>query len=190
MYNHLHGIIAVASPLRVVLDIGGVGWELTVPLSTSQELPACGAEATLLTHLVVKEADLSLYGFLSADERDCFRKLIGISGVGPALAIKILSATSPQDFALAIERQDTSFLTRIKGIGGKKANQILLALKGAKMVLTAEVKSGVGTGITADAVVALQTLGMSEREAVERVNQVLSNAPDLPLEELVQSALQ
>ena len=118
MYNHLRGEVLRVMPGRVVLEAGGIGCDIVVPLSTSGKLKT-GQSAVLLVHLIVREDAHLLYGFLSDDERELFRTLIGLSGVGAATAIQILSSAQPRDFLVAIEKQDTSFLKRIKGIGEK-----------------------------------------------------------------------
>ncbi len=191
MYNHLRGKLCEVQPARVVMEAGGVGWDVRVPLTVSQALPARGQEAVLLVHLVVREDALDLYGFCSEDERHLFRVLIGLSGVGPAIAMQILSSTTPEQFAIAVEQQDTAFFKRMKGIGEKKAKRLIVELKGAKMLLTGEGASGPAmAGAAGDAVAALQAMGLSQREAVSRVERVLKNSPDLSLEELIKAALQ
>ncbi len=190
MYHHLRGVVVEMNPTRVVVECGGVGWDLIVPLSTSRQLPARGQEVTILTHLVVREDELTLYGFLDEDERSLFRCLIGLSGVGPALALQVLSAVTPVDFAVAVERQDADFLKRIKGIGGKKANQIILGLKGAKMRITPKAGPPLPGGIAVDAVAALVAMEVGEREATERVERVIAAQTGLSLEDIIKKALQ
>ena len=190
MYNHLRGTLAEASPTRLVVECGGVGYDVTVPLSVSRRAPKAGAEVRLLTHLVVREDALQLVGFFAEEERALFRTLIGLQGVGPSLALRVLSYCTPQEFATAVERQDAASLRRIKGIGEKTAKRIILELKGAKTVLPAGVTSGAPSGPAADAVMALEAMGVPPREAVERVERVLAEDPALSLEELVKQALQ
>lgn len=137
MYNHITGTVVVREPTRVVLEAGGVGYEAQVPLSASRRVAAVGQPATLLVHLLVKEDDLRLVGFMDEDERRTFRRLIKLSGVGPAMALQILSALSPFEFAQAVDRQDAAALKRVKGIGDKLAKRIILELKGAKARLGA-----------------------------------------------------
>lgn len=190
MYHHLRGELAVRTPLRLVVETGGVGYEVTVPLSTGDRVGPVGSEVKLLTHLVVREDLLQLVGFLTEDERSLFRTLIGLSGVGPALALQILSSASPQDFAVAVERQDTGFFKKIKGVGEKTAKRIILELKGAKTLLPGGADSpALPAGIAADAVAALETMGIPQKEAVARVEAVLADNPDLSLEEIVRQAL-
>jgi holliday junction DNA helicase RuvA len=189
MYNHLKGAVAEVSPTRIVVDVGGVGYDVTVPLSVSRRAAKIGGEIRLLTHLVVREDSLQLVGFLDEEERRLFRTLINLQGVGPALALRVLSSCTPQEFAVAVERQDAASLRRIKGVGEKTAKRIILELKGAKTVLPAGVASGAPSGPATDAVMALEAMGVPQREAVERVEHVLAEEPGLALEELVKRAL-
>lgn len=204
MYNHITGTVVVREPTRVVLEAGGVGYEAQVPLSASRRVAAVGQPATLLVHLLVKEDDLRLVGFMDEDERRTFRRLIKLSGVGPAMALQILSALSPFEFAQAVDRQDAAALKRVKGIGDKLAKRIILELKGAKARLgalippaEAEAMSG-GPGVdlpptvaamAADAVSALEAMGMTPREADDRVARVLSGGGEHTLESLIIAAL-
>ena len=193
MYNHLRGTIIKVLPGRLILETGGVGWDMHVPVSTSGKF-SVGREALILTHLAVREDDISIYGFATEDERELFRILIGISGVGASTAIQILSSASPKDFFLAIEKQDTKFLKTIKGIGEKTAKRIILELKGAKTRLTDDAAGGdhlAGMGEAAtDAVKALQTMGIPEKEGIARVEKVLAGGENYGLEELIRRSLQ
>lgn len=211
MYHHLRGRLAVREPLRLVVEAGGVGYEVHVPLSVSRRAPPAGGDVELLTHLVVKEDDLRLIGFLAEDERALFRRLIRMSGVGPGVALQIMSALSPREFALAVERQDLAVLRRVKGIGEKMAKRLIVEMKGAKARLTdleappAAARSPDGDGgagedgppdapappasVAADAAAALETMGMTAREADLRVTRALSDRPGLSLEECIVAAL-
>jgi Holliday junction DNA helicase RuvA len=187
VYDHLHGRVAKVEPARVVLEVGGIGFDVTVPLSVSRRAPRAGESATLLTHLVVREDELRLIGFWDEDERRLFRTLINLTGVGPALALQVLSAVTPRDFALAVERQDATFFKKIKGVGEKTAKRMILELKGAKTVLDRE--SALPAGPAADAALALETMGLSSRDAAERVDRALKSQPDAGLEDLIKLAL-
>ncbi len=137
MYNHIRGILTHKSPSRAVVEAGGVGYDITIPLSAGSRLPDVGREATVLLHLVVREDDLRLIGFADESQRELFRKLITLSGVGPSMALQILSGMSPQEFAVAVEKQDAGALRKIRGVGEKTAKRIILELKGAKTILPA-----------------------------------------------------
>ncbi len=188
MYNHIRGVIVQKSPSRVVVEAGGVGYDITVPLSAGSRLPKQGEEATVLLHLVVREDEMRLIGFAGAEERELFRRLIGLSGVGPSMALQILSGMTPRDFALAVERQDAGALRKIKGVGEKTAKRIILELKGAKTVLPAD-GADVPQGAGAEAAAALMALGLSQNEAAARVEKALRDAPGLPVEDLIKAAL-
>lgn len=191
MYDFLRGTVVRAIPGRIVLGVGGVGYDLIAPLSTTAAMGRPGTEVMLLVHLVVREDDMRLYAFSTEDERSLFRTLIGLSGIGAATAIQILSSTSPKEFLVAIEKQDASFLKRIKGIGEKTAKRIILELKGAKTLLPAGEGDGEASlgGVGGDAVLALQAMGVPQKEAVVRVETVLAREPGLALEEIIKTAL-
>lgn len=189
MYNHIRGTLTVVDPMRVVVEAEGVGYDIRVPLSVSQRIGKRGTEVTVLTHLSVREDAMDLYGFLSEDQRHLFRTLIGLSGVGPSIALQILSSTTPEEFSLAVERQDSAFFKRIKGIGEKKAKRLIVELKGAKMLLVDDSASPALSGAAGDAVQALQAMGISQKEAVDRVERALKADPDLTLEDLIRAAL-
>ncbi|MCM0608701.1 MAG: Holliday junction branch migration protein RuvA [Ideonella sp. WA131b] len=166
MIGRLTGRLAAKTPPQVLLDVGGVGYELDVPMSTFFNLPALGEPAQLLTHLVVREDAQLLYGFLTEGERGTFRELVKISGVGPRTALAILSGLSVTELSLAVSRQDTARLVKVPGIGKKTAERLLLELKGklgAELALTAGATPL--SDAQADIAQALQSLGYNEREA-------------------------
>ena len=149
------------------MDVGGVGYEVDVPMSTFYNLPASGERVSLLTHFVVREDAQVLYGFGSADERATFRQLIKISGVGPRMALGVLSGLSVAELAQAITLQDAGRLVKIPGIGKKTAERLLLELKGKLGDAIAQ-PGGVAHAATdaqADILQALVALGYSDKEA-------------------------
>jgi Holliday junction DNA helicase RuvA len=188
MYDHIRGLVTAKSPNRLVIEAGGIGYEIAIPLSSFRRFPEVGVETLALLHLVVREDELRLVGFADADERELFRRLIGLSGVGPAMALQILSDMAPKDFAMAVERQDAAALRKIKGVGEKTAKRIILELKGAKTVLP-QGADGLAAGPGGEAAAALVALGLSEAEAAARVGNALRKNPDLPVEELIKAAL-
>jgi Holliday junction DNA helicase RuvA len=125
----LRGILVEKHPNQVILDVAGVGYDVTVPISTFSKLPAPGAEARLHIHTHVREDALSLFGFLSRDEKNLFEKLIGVSNIGPGLAIKVLSGMDARDLQNAIRRGEIEKLVRIPGVGKKTAERIVLELR-------------------------------------------------------------
>ena len=165
MIGRLRGTLAEKSPPMVLLDVGGVGYEVDVPMSTFYNLPALGETVVLLTHFVVREDAQVLFGFLTAAERATFRLLVKISGVGPRTALSILSGLSVDELAQAVSRQDGGRLVKVPGIGKKTAERLLLELKG-KLGPDLALPSVVALSDTqGDIIQALQALGYSEREA-------------------------
>jgi len=159
----LTGRLASKHPPQVLVDVGGVGYEVDVPMSTFYNLPAAGEAVTLHTHLVVREDAHVLYGFGTLEERAVFRQLIKISGIGARTALSVLSGLSVGDLAQAVALQDAQTLTKIPGIGKKTAERLLLELKGK----LADAKPSLpGSG---DILNALIGLGYSEKEALAAV---------------------
>ncbi len=169
MIGRLSGRLIAKQPPQVLLDVGGIAYEVDVPMSTFYELPAVGESAVLHTHLVVREDAHILFGFGTEDERGAFRLLIKISGIGARTALSLLSGMSVAELAQAVALQEASRLTRIPGIGKKTAERLLLELKGK----LAEALPGAGpaaaAGSSADVLHALIGLGYSEKEALAAV---------------------
>ena len=130
MYEYLRGSLASKSPSEAVVDCGGVGYLLKIPLSTYEALPAVGGQCRVLAYLHVREGIMALYGFATAEERTAFLKMLGISGVGPTAALSLLSGMPVAQLARAVADGDAGALKRVKGIGDKTAKRILLELKG------------------------------------------------------------
>ena len=166
MIGRLSGTLAAKAPPMVLLDVGGVGYEVHVPMSTFYNLPAIGASVVLLTQFVVREDAQVLFGFLTLEERSTFRELVKISGIGPRTALSILSGLSVAELAQAVTRQDAARLVKVPGIGKKTAERLLLELKGR---LGADLPMPAGSAAVpdnhADIAQALQALGYNEREA-------------------------
>jgi Holliday junction DNA helicase RuvA len=163
--GRLSGILAHKAPPVLLVDIHGVGYEVSVPMSTFFNLPGVGEAVVLLTHFVVREDAQLLYGFLSPAERDTFVELIKISGVGPRTALSILSGLSVAELAQAVTRQDAGRLVKVPGIGKKTAERLLLELKGKLGPDLAASPSAALSDAQADIGQALQALGYNEREA-------------------------
>ncbi|ALT79479.1 MULTISPECIES: Holliday junction branch migration protein RuvA [unclassified Roseateles] len=164
MIGRLTGVIAEKSPPQVLIDVQGVGYEVDVPMSTFYNLPGLGEKVALLTHFVVREDAQILFGFLSSEERGTFRQLIKITGVGPKMALSLLSGLSVAELAQAVTKQELGRLVKVPGIGKKTAERLLLELKGK---LGAELGGpvSVGSDNQADILQALIALGYSEKEA-------------------------
>lgn len=190
MYHHIKGEITKVVPGRIIIEAGGIGYDLAAPLSTTSKLSK-GKNELVLLHLVVREDAMQLYGFKTEDERSLFKTLISISGVGAATAIQILSSVTPQDFIIAIEKQDTTFLKKIKGIGEKTAKRIILELKGAKTMLPEDDSiSTKPASIAGDAMMALEAMGVPAKEAAVRVEKVIAKDSNMQLEEIIRKSLQ
>lgn len=165
MIGRLHGKLLEKNPPQILIDVSGVGYEVDVPMSTFCNLPEVGGELTLHTHFVVREDAELLYGFATLAERAVFRALIKISGVGPKIALALLSGITVDQLKDAVDRGETGLLTNVPGIGKKTAERLVLELKG-KLAGTGAATAAVPTsGARADVAAALIALGYSEREA-------------------------
>ena len=165
MIGRLSGLLAEKTPPQVLIDVGGVGYEVDVPMSTFFNLPALGERVTLLTHFVVREDAQVLFGFLTAPQRATFRLLMKISGVGPRTALSILSGLSVTELAHAVSVQDGGRLVKVPGIGKKTAERLLLELKGKLGPDLSLPPSAPVSEAGTDIVQALVALGYSDREA-------------------------
>ena len=199
MIGRLKGILLEKQPPEILLDVQGVGYELLLPMTSFYNLPEIGQEATLFTHLVVREDAHLLFGFAQKTDRTLFRELIKTNGVGPKLALAILSAMSVEDFAYAIEREELSKLVKIPGVGKKTAERLLVELKGkfkgikqtdffieSSHIKTSSMTAQNETPLD-EAVSALIALGYKPAEAEKMVKKVAK--PDLNSEKLIREAL-
>ncbi len=172
MIGRLAGLLLEKSPPTVLIDVGGVGYEVDVPMSTFYDLPVSGQRVVLLVHQVIREDAHLLYGFLTAAEREAFRQLIRISGVGPRTALSVLSGMSVDDLAQTVTLQGPARLTRVPGIGKKTAERLLLELKGKLGPEIAGRDAAPIDDTAADVLRALLALGYSEREVVAATRQL------------------
>jgi Holliday junction DNA helicase RuvA len=185
MIGRLTGTLLEKHPPQILVDVHGVGYEVDVPMSTFYNLPAQGEKVALFTHFSVREDAQQLYGFGSAREREVFRTLIRISGVGPKLALSVLSGMNVDELAQAVALQETGRLVKIPGVGKKTAERLLLELKG-KLADALPSVAGSPAHVANDALNALMALGYSDKEALP----VLKQLPeDLSLEESIRQAL-
>lgn len=196
MIAHLRGVIAEKSPTRVVFDVSGVGYELLIPVSTFEKMKDVGAEEKLLTYQHIRQDTLQLFGFSTKQEKSIFLNLISVSGVGPKLAIGILSGCPAESLRHAIVNREVAALTRLPGVGKKTAERLILELR-EKM----EKEFGDGEVSMAavdresmqkseEALLALVSLGYQKGAAEKVLGKILSREADLPLDELVKRALQ
>lgn len=177
MIGRLSGLLLSKAPPQVLIDVAGVGYEVDVPMSTFYDLPPAGDRVVLLTHMVVREDAQLLYGFLTERERAAFRELIRISGIGPRMALAVLSGLSVADLAQAVTLQESGRLIKVPGIGKKTAERLLLELKG-KFGPTLEGAGGAtpASDHAGDILRALLSLGYSEREATLAAKQLPADA--------------
>ena len=196
MISFLKGTLSEALPTQVVIDVNGVGYEVLIPLSSFDKLPSLGGEVKLLTHLAIRDDAHVLYGFSSETERDLFRQLIRhVTGIGPKIALNVLSGTTPTSFQAAVVNGDVKALSGISGVGKKTAERIVVELRdklGDGMVID----SGSGVPISAedqkmaDAIAALEALGSKPKAAQEAIQVAITMlGPDKPVDELVRAAL-
>src|SRR5213079_2026859 len=196
MITFLRGRLAHALPTQATIDVGGVGYEVFIPLSSYDKLPGVGQPIEILTHLHVREDAQILYGFMSAPERDLFRLLVNhVSGIGPKLALAVLSGMSVNYFKSAVVNSDVASLSKISGLGKKTAERIVLELKDKLGVAAAwEVASGAHAPTLEEeraneAVLALIALGYKQIDAHKAVREVQEKGEAKPAEELVKLAL-
>ncbi len=190
MIDRLTGTLLARRPDGAVVDVGGVGFRLEMSATSLRDLPREGEPVTVSTYLLVREDALQLYGFSTEDERLLFLLLLGVSKVGPKLALAALSARRPAEVRRAIALGDVALFQSVPGIGKKTAERLILELREKVGELIAETPAGrassEGDGMVTVARAALQELGLSAAEADQRLRGL---DPDLPLEELVRQAL-
>jgi Holliday junction DNA helicase RuvA len=193
LIGSLRGRLAAKLPPQLLLEVGGVGYEIEAPMSTFYGLPAVGAEVHLLTHLVVREDAHVLYGFATAAERRLFRSLLKVSGVGPKIALGILSGVSVEAFAQCVTANDVAALTRIPGVGRKTAERLVVEMRDrlAALALAQDTWSSTaagGTGSEGEAFSALVALGYKPVEATRLIKAAGPGTGST--EELIRRALQ
>ena len=195
MIAFLRGRVHDKQPNRVIVDVGGVGYEVHVPLSTFYEVGGLGSEVALRVYLHVREDALQLYGFLTELERQLFERLIGISGIGPKLAIVVLSGMDTRDLVAAVQRADVARLTGIPGIGKKTAERIVLEMKDRLAQIVVPPVPGAAPGaarpdqLRADLLSALLNLGYHRQQADKAIDTTLTSTPDATFETAVRAAL-
>src|SRR5437588_2086799 len=197
MITFLHGKLIEALPTQVVVEVHGVGYDVLIPLSSYDKLPQPGNELKLLTHLAVREDAHTLYGFMSVAERELFRLLINtVSGIGPKIALNVLSGISVTAFRGAVANQDIKLLSQISGVGKKTAERIVVELKdrigaaGAWEALSAQRALSPEDQKINDAVLALMALGFKQVEAHDSVRKAQSSlGPQATVEDLVRACL-
>jgi holliday junction DNA helicase RuvA len=185
MIGRIAGTLLEKRPPQVLLDVQGVGYELDVPMSTFYQLPALGERVVLHTHLLVREDAHLLFGFGSEAERQAFRQLLKVTGIGSRIALAVLSGLSVSELRSAVSAQETGQLTRIPGVGKKTAERLLLELKDKLDNFVAD-RSAAAPPPEGDVLNALTALGYNEREARWAINQL---SAELPVAEGIRQAL-
>ena len=196
MYYYIKGTLEVNEPTFAVIDACGIGYKMTVSQTTHDGLPSRGSQVKLFTHMSVREDGIELFGFLTQEELSAFRLLIGVSGVGPKVAISILSYLSPEKFALAVSSEDKKTLSKANGVGAKTAARIILELKdklGADMSFAdaSSVPDGAGASVTSsenlsDAIEALSVVGYTRSEILSALHGI--DTKNMSVEEIFKAA--
>ncbi len=193
MLNHLKGVLHRKSPTEIVVDVNGVGYALSIPLSTFEKLGEAGSTITVLTYLHVREDILQLYGFATEAERELFRLLISVSGIGPKIAQGILSGIQPSELQNLIGQSNVAALTTIPGVGRKTAERLIVELrdKVARLETTQGGVSGTQTGIRTEALMALTSLGYNRAAAEKAIRTALQelDGKEATIQELLKQAL-
>src|SRR4029434_2379874 len=192
MIGQLRGRLADKRPNQLLVDVGGVGYLVAVPLSTYAALSELHTEVTILSHTHVREDTLALYGFLSSREKHFFELLLGASGVGPSLALKILSGMTVEELVPAIRNGDVAELTRIPGVGRKTAERMVVELtdKMESVSIAEDKQLASKAGVEADVVSALTNLGYDGRTAESAVAEGKRSVGTASFEKLLKAALQ
>ncbi|GGD35157.1 Holliday junction branch migration protein RuvA [Pseudoxanthomonas indica] len=191
MIGRLRGILSHKQPPWLIIDVGGVGYELEAPMSTFYDLPELGREVSLFTHYAQKEDSVSLYGFLRESERRLFRDVQKVSGIGAKIALAILSGVSVDEFARLLQAGDVTALTRVPGIGKKTAERLVVELRDRAADLAGggvTLSAGVPADPQSEATVALQQLGYKPAEAARMVRDAAAAGDDAAL--IIRKALQ
>ena len=191
MIGRIRGLLLEKEPPAMLVDVAGVGYELEAPMTTFYELPSIGTEVTLYTHMVVREDAHLLFGFSRASQRSLFRSLLKVSGIGPRVALAILSGMNEQEFALCVSSEDISRITKVPGIGKKTAERLVIEMRDKVEAATLLPKSVSATMTQMDpaseAVSALMALGYKGNEASRLVRNV--SGDDLSTEDIIRQAL-
>lgn len=192
MIAFIRGTLIEKEPTRAVIEAGGVGYEFLVPLSTYEKLPRTGSEAKLLAHHCVREDDEILFGFATDDEKAMFAKLTSVSGVGPKIALAILSGSSVGELSMSIAGGDAKRLAAIKGVGKKTAEKICVELrdKVSEFAFSGRGGEGAPSPIAKDAVAALRALGFNEETSAKMVSDVLARDAEIDsVEQIIKMSL-
>ena len=195
MITHLHGVLTSKAPTQAVIDVGGVGYVLAISLVTFDQLPSLSEDIRLFTHLHVREDRMDIFGFADTGEREVFKLLIGVSGIGPNSALTILSGMTLRDLQEAILQERVTELTQIKGIGRKTAERIVIDLRDKiRVTVSADGQEAeetvANTGVSEEAAMALMTLGYRAPAARQAVSKAIDkHGADLSVQQLIKLSL-
>ena len=192
MLDYIRGRVINKSPTRLILEVAGIGYLLHIPLSTFEKIPKHG-EVTILTQLFIREDQIKIFGFATGEERDLFQLLLSVNGIGPNTAIMILSGSTVDDIKRAVINEDAKALERIKGVGKKTAERIILELKETIKEITTSISTGMDVqqkAFVSDAVMALISLGYGRSIAEKAVSDAAKKLQTIDnIEVLVREAL-
>ena len=193
MLAYIRGRVVNKSPTRLILEVAGIGYLLHIPLSTSEKIPSHG-EVTIFTQVFIREDQIKIFGFATDEERDLFQLLLSVNGIGPNSAITILSGSTVDDIKYAVIHEDAKALEKIKGVGKKTAERIILELKGSIKEISASTPMSAGDArqkaLISDAVMALDSLGYGRSVAENVVNETVRKLQTIDnVESLVREAL-
>lgn len=199
MIGRLSGVLAIKRAPQILIDCQGVGYEVDVSMSTFYQLPDEGSPVAVWTHLLIKDDQHALIGFYSEQERKLFRLLIKVNGVGPKMALTILSGISEQDFALCIQSSDVATLVRLPGVGKKTAERLIIEMRDKIDAIGSDSAASAGlpgsalasaNGVQNEAVEALQALGYKPADAAKMIRLAAKSGVDDSAESLIKQALQ
>ncbi len=191
MIEYIEGTLNGKGPAHAIIDVHGVGYRIFIPMSTSDQLPDTGKKVRLLTHHYTREDREQLYGFKTSGERALFELFLGVSGIGPRIAIAALSTHTPEDLVQYITLREPEMLQRISGVGRKTAERLVVDLfdRVSELDLEQSDEYGIASART-DALAALETLGLSRAKAEQLIRKVMRSHPDIKTtQDLVQQAL-
>ena len=192
MLDYIRGRVISKSPTRLILEVAGIGYLLHIPLSTFEKIPKHG-EVTILTQLFIREDQIKIFGFATGEERDLFQLLLSVNGIGPNMAITILSGSTVEDIKRAVINEDAKALEKIKGVGKKTAERIILELKETIKEITTSMSTGMDVqqkALVSDAVMALISLGYGRSIAEKAVSDAAKKLQTIDnIEVLVREAL-
>lgn len=191
MIGYLEGNIISKKPTEILLNVNGVGYLVHISVNTFENLPAEKQKVSLFTHLSVREVSMDLFGFLTASEKEMFELLISINGVGPKLALSILSGITVPELKDAIRNNDLSRIISVPGIGRKTGQRLLIELKDKIESASEEIGVDISTAssVKTDAVSALTSLGYNQKTAEKAIANILGTEPEISIEKLIKDAL-